>query len=111
MENREVTIKCYKCGRKFTSEHMRYDPMRSGQLACKSCLDRGSKPKGKEESSGKDDSGEELVKYYCIKCNYKFKRKKSARVTICPYCNREGTLTVKTDAESLLKTAGSEFEE
>lgn len=111
MENKDVHMKCYKCGGRFTSAEMRYDPMRPGQLACKQCLERGSKPKAAERSNKIEESETGVVKYYCIKCNYKFTRKKGAKVTTCPYCNREGSLTCKTDVNSLLATSGAEFED
>ena len=106
MENREVKIKCYKCGESYTSNMMRYDPMNPARLVCRNCL--GSKDKRETTVyDAKPNVGEPTVKYYCIKCHYKFERRKSALVDRCPYCGNE-TLTTKTDAESLLKNAGKE---
>ena len=106
MENQQIRLKCYKCGGQFLSNEMRYDPDNPKQLACKACLGRDNAPK--TESKAGKETNPENIKYYCIKCNYKFLRKKGMEVTICPYCGSSGTLTTKTDVDSLLKTSDSE---
>ncbi len=99
-------MKCYKCGRKFTTEQMRHDPNKPGSLVCKMCLTK--KPTTTEYSS-KPKQGEKSVRYHCLKCNYKFSRRAGVEVLACPYCGRKDTLTTKTDASSLLKSADDEF--
>jgi Zn finger protein HypA/HybF involved in hydrogenase expression len=106
MENSKVRIKCYKCGNSYTSSEMRYDPDKPERLTCRDCLSK----KDKRETTvydNKPKEGDQKVKYYCIKCHYKFVRRKSAVVESCPYCG--GTnLTTKTDADSILKRAEDE---
>ncbi len=105
MENKEIKIKCFKCGDKYLTNEMRYDPSNPNNIVCMNCLDRKSgstKPQTKAED-------EQTIRYYCIKCNFKFARKESQRISECPYCGHKGTLTTKTDVNSLLKTAGEEF--
>ncbi len=100
MENRKITMKCYKCGKQYTTDQMRYDPEKQGILVCKGCL---TKKPTTAQSSFKPKEGEKSVKYYCIKCNYRFERRKGVDVPACPYCGRSDTITTKTDAESILK--------
>ncbi len=106
MDNKEVKIKCYKCGNSFTSSMMRYDPMNPSRLICRNCLGKKDERKATVYDS-KPKEGEPTVKYYCIKCHYKFERRKSVHITACPYCGSE-TLTTKTDADSLIGSAGKE---
>ena len=108
MQNREIKVKCYKCGNSYTTEMMRHDPGNPRVLVCRNCLAKKDKRETTEYSS-KPQPGEPTVKYYCIKCKYNFVRRKSAVVNACPYCGNKGTLTTKADADSLLKTAGSEY--
>ncbi len=109
MQNREITMKCYKCGNSFTTDMMRYDPNKPGTLVCITCLSRKEKEKqGATQTASKLKQSEENVIYYCLKCKYSFVRKKGALVTVCPYCSSPNTLTTKTDASSLIKTAGKD---
>ncbi|MFH1399717.1 MAG: hypothetical protein ABIG95_06435 [Candidatus Woesearchaeota archaeon] len=108
MQNREIKVKCYSCGQSFTTDNMRHDPNKPGRLVCRNCLAKKDK-RETTEYDYKPKQGEESIKYYCIKCKYKFVRRKSAAVTACPYCGGEGTLTTKADASSLLKSADSDF--
>ncbi|MBS1267206.1 MAG: hypothetical protein MAG795_01178 [Candidatus Woesearchaeota archaeon] len=105
MKNKEVKVKCFKCGNKYLTSQMRYDPTNPKNIVCMSCLDRKSQPSKKQKQEKKPEN----IRYYCVKCNFKFLRKKSQKITSCPYCGKQGTLTTKTDANSLLKTAGQEF--
>ena len=105
MENRNILVKCYKCGDKYTTDQMRHDPNKPGTLVCKNCLSKKSIKTTTEDLKSKK---EETIRYYCVKCNYKFTRKKGAEVLACPYCGREDTLTTKIDASSLLKNADSD---
>jgi Zn finger protein HypA/HybF involved in hydrogenase expression len=108
MENKEVKIKCYKCGESYTSAMMRYDPMNPSRLICRNCLGKkDQKAASTSASGGKPKVEEGSVKYYCIKCRYKFSRKKNIVVETCPYCGSDN-LTTKTDANSILKKAGDE---
>ena len=106
MQNKDVRIKCYKCGNSFTTDQMRYDPDKPARLVCKSCLSKGDKRETTVYDS-KPKAGDKMVTYYCIKCHYKFDRRASAQVIACPYCGNE-TLTSKTDASSILKRAEDE---
>jgi len=106
MENKEVKIKCYKCGNSYTTDQMRYDPDKPSRLVCKNCLTK----KDRRETTAYDSkpkAGDKMVTYYCIKCHYKFDRRASAQVLACPYCGNE-TLTTKTDAASILRKAEDE---
>ena len=106
MQNKEVKIKCYKCGESFTTDMMRYDPGNPSRLVCKNCLTKKDERKTTVYGN-KPSEGEASVKYYCIKCHYKFERRKSAPVDRCPYCGND-TLTTKTDAETLIRKSGDE---
>jgi Zn finger protein HypA/HybF involved in hydrogenase expression len=106
MENSKVKIKCYKCGNSYTTDMMRYDPDRAGRLACKECLSKKDQ-RTSTTYTNKPKEGDAVVKYYCIKCKYKFERRKSAPIASCPYCGGD-TLTTKTDATSILKRAEEE---
>ena len=105
MENKEIKIKCYKCGEQFTSSEMRYDPDKPNQLACKACLSRDNAPVTEARAQ---EPNEENLKYYCVKCNYKFLRRKSIKVDTCPYCGASNSLTTKTDINTMMKTSDSE---
>ncbi len=94
LENTEVKIKCYKCGEKFTSDQMRYNPNNPKQLVCRTCLERKSAPARRKKGD---------VTYYCVKCNFKFKRAEGKNVTSCPYCGKTGCLTTQMDTDSLLE--------
>jgi DNA-directed RNA polymerase subunit RPC12/RpoP len=109
-ENSAVRIKCYKCGNSYTTDMMRYDPDRPARLVCRNCLTKkDGKGPGESGTSGKAapkaDSG--MVKYYCIKCHYKFERRRDLSISACPYCGSD-TLTTKTDASSILRKAEDE---
>ena len=104
MDNKSVKVKCYKCSGMFTTDEMRYDPDKPQNLVCKGCLTR--KSDSKVTATESEESGN--VKYYCVKCNYKFMRRKDVSVSACPYCGKSGTLTAKTDVNDLLKSADSE---
>jgi Zn finger protein HypA/HybF involved in hydrogenase expression len=106
MENKDVRIKCYKCGNSYTTDKMRYDPDKPSRLVCMECLNKKN-VKASTVYDSKPKEGEKTVKYYCIKCRYRFERRKSAVVTSCPYCGNE-SLTTKTDAESIIKRAEDE---
>jgi Zn finger protein HypA/HybF involved in hydrogenase expression len=106
MENKEVKIKCYKCGNSYTTDQMRYDPDKPSRLVCKNCLNK----KDQRESTvydSKAKTGDRMVTYYCIKCHYKFDRRANVQILDCPYCGSD-TLTTKTDAASILKKAEDE---
>lgn len=106
MQNDEVRIKCYKCGNSYTTNQMRYDPDKPTRLVCMNCLNKKN-VKGTTTYSSKPNEDEKTVKYYCIRCHYRFERRKSAVVTACPYCGHD-SLTTKTDAASILRKAEDE---
>ncbi len=95
---------CYKCNREYETNEIRFTG--TNKFECVYCL--GIKTRQIEPVQHKkveEKPKEEIVEYTCGNCNYSFKRKKSALITSCPYCNKEGTLAVKKshDASKLLK--------
>jgi DNA-directed RNA polymerase subunit RPC12/RpoP len=85
---------------------MRYDPDKPTRLVCTNCLNKKN-IKSSTKPAEKPKEPEKTVRYYCIKCHYRFDRRKSAVVTNCPYCGYD-SLTTKTDAASILKRAEDE---
>jgi DNA-directed RNA polymerase subunit RPC12/RpoP len=108
---RTVTLKCYRCGKDNDVVDMRYAAL--NRMICKTCMEKGRNPPindpvsskkskfstfepKKDINSPKEDIKEPIVEYVCSGCHYTFKRKKSANVFSCPYCNAEGTLELKS---------------
>ncbi len=91
--------KCTKCGKNFTVSDIKYS---AGKIVCKFCLGEKHEEKPMAKAAAPP---EEQTSYVCNSCTYRFKRKKSLVITACPYCGKEGTLTVKKDenASDLIK--------
>jgi len=94
-------FKCIKCGREYSTNEIRFSS--SNRLECVYCLGiKQSNVKGEQKPDIKPVA--EQISYQCTSCNYSFKRKKSASIASCPYCNKENTLTIKKmqDASAIL---------
>ncbi|MFH1072459.1 MAG: hypothetical protein V1743_03445 [Nanoarchaeota archaeon] len=120
MRNDDVTIRCYKCGKEYSSREMKYMPGET-RLVCVHCIagkktDQGArvKPLAKETprkmpmqagqktpAIGKPKT-DQLTHYFCSACKYNFTRKVGADILACPYCGKEGFISKKKDASTLL---------
>lgn len=84
--------KCAKCNKEYDTSEIRFSG--SNTYTCVYCL--GLKKKEIiSEPVKKEAPKEEMVEYICSGCNYSFKRKKSFKFNSCPYCNKQGTVSMK----------------
>ncbi|MEM3374119.1 MAG: hypothetical protein QXE31_02755 [Candidatus Woesearchaeota archaeon] len=95
---------CYKCNREYDAHEIRFT--NTNKFACVYCL--GVKPREDlmtKKLEQKEVKKEETIEYICGGCGYNFRRKKSFLVTSCPYCGKEGSISIKktTTAEKLIK--------
>ncbi|MEM2131310.1 MAG: hypothetical protein QXR96_02190 [Candidatus Woesearchaeota archaeon] len=92
---------CYKCNREYDSNEIRFTS--NNKIACVYCL--AIKPREEKKTEIKEKAKETLIDYSCGSCGYTFKRKESFIVRACPYCGKEGSITIKKKdtAEKLIK--------
>ncbi len=123
---KSVQLKCYRCGKENDVIDMRYTAL--NRMICKNCMEKGKTtvaneiilPKKTTNSSfdlkketktqPKNEAKEPMIEYICKECHYTFKRKKSAIIKTCPYCNAEESLDVKSGktADNILKESTGE---
>jgi len=102
------TYKCYKCGKDYETKDIRFTS--SNRMSCVYCQgikQREIKPVTKIVE---EKPKEEMADYICGACSYSFKRKKSVKFNFCPYCNKEGTVSLKktTGAKDILEESTSD---
>jgi len=115
-------ITCDGCRKRFHMSEFRYD-MRGENLICKECFDASKgnksttpsihdlKPKKLESTGPREREEEELIRFYCADCRYKFTRKKGFPFVICPSCSTPGTIREERNMSSneLLEDSGNIF--
>jgi DNA-directed RNA polymerase subunit RPC12/RpoP len=104
-------ILCRVCNREVRMEQMTFDRVKN-QYICNTCYSRANslKPMARktEEPSKpsifgtKKSPKEEIVKYACHNCKYKFERKRDKAVTKCPYCGGSKLEEVSNEAAKIL---------
>lgn len=108
----DMRRECKRCGIRQEPGQMRIHP-NGKDFLCKDCaalqdpkaknLEKAKLPKRAHFSDEKD---EPIVKYYCRKCKYKFKRKKGITMKACPYCGSDDFgLQEEVSAQSILDEA------
>jgi DNA-directed RNA polymerase subunit RPC12/RpoP len=107
-------VVCRACGRKVKMEQVQYDPVQKGYV-CSSCHAKAhpslpplskTKPAGAAKPSIFAKTGsakEEVIKYACHECKYRFTKKKDKPATKCPYCGGTKFEEVTNDAAKILE--------
>jgi|WetSurMetagenome_2_1015567.scaffolds.fasta_scaffold1135516_1 DNA-directed RNA polymerase subunit RPC12/RpoP len=121
MTSENLLIVCRSCGRKVLMHNMRPDGT-GENMVCIDCYKRNSPTKTMSISEAaaeqtpkpvkRPERTEEMRKYICTACKYKFSRKKTQEVSKCPYCGKNSiVLDSGLGADKLLKdSADRRFE-
>ena len=94
---------CSKCKKDFNFSNIKYDTDNS--LICIQCLEKKQKLIKKELNLEKPQK-EEVIKFICVSCRFKFSVKKGSQKAIkCPYCSKTKLMVVKKykDENDLIK--------
>ncbi len=107
-------ILCRSCNRQVRMEQMTFDKVKSAYI-CNACYSRANPSKmalGRSRPAetaskpsifgGKKDKKDEIVKYACPKCKYRFERKRDKPATKCPYCGGTKLEEVSNEAAKIL---------
>lgn len=110
----EQTVLCRTCNRQVKISQVSLDPVKKVYV-CNSCYSRGhpsmppiSKSKPVETKPGifggtkLAAEKEQIVKYACLHCKYKWSKKKGKEVTKCPYCGGSKIEEVSNEASKIL---------
>jgi DNA-directed RNA polymerase subunit RPC12/RpoP len=120
MDQKTMTLKCFRCQKQFLLLEMVMDASGKG-MSCRACA--GLPPKGEKAkpaaasrarqmfskpSSPKNSNG----KYACMNCRFRFSSSKPIDQIICPYCgSRRISTPSQNSADALLRDAsGREYD-
>jgi len=113
MSGVEQTVLCRSCGRQVKINQVILDPIKKAYV-CNSCYSKAhssmspvNKSKPVETKPGifggrKPAEKEEIVKYACLHCKYKWSKKKGKEVVKCPYCGGTKIEEVSNEAAKIL---------
>jgi DNA-directed RNA polymerase subunit RPC12/RpoP len=120
MDQKTMTIKCFRCGKQHLLLEMVMDSSGKG-MVCRPCAglpprgtpgakpvaaastppsvrERFERPKSPKSSSGK---------YACLNCRYRFSSSKSFDQIACPYCgSKRISSPEESSADAILRDAG-----
>jgi len=116
MDQKTMTLKCFRCGKQHPLLEMVMDISGKG-MVCRQCA--GLKPKDTPpQATPKPSIREQFArpktphksdgKYACNNCKFRFSSNKPLDQVSCPYCgSRRISTPAENSADALLRAAGS----
>ena len=114
MDQKTMTIKCFRCQRQHLLLEMVMDASGKG-MVCRPCAGlppkdgkASAKPTIREQFARPKTPSRSNGKYACTNCKYRFSSSNPLDTLACPYCgSRRVSSPDQNSADALIKSAGS----